>query len=50
MPVGLDVGAETPAEIALRVFAEALAVLREVSQLTNEDGDLMGIRLQRKRK
>ena len=49
-PVGLDIGAETPGEIALSVLAEAMAVLREVPQLEDDDGRPLGIRLHRRRK
>lgn len=48
-PVGLDIGAETPAEIALSILAEAMAVMREVSPLLDEDGQPLGVRLHRRR-
>jgi xanthine dehydrogenase accessory factor len=49
LPVGVAVGCETPAEIALSVLAEALAVLREVPLLTDEEGNPLGLPLQRRR-
>lgn len=48
-PVGLDLGDETPAEIALSVLAEAMAVLRGRDLLLDADGRELGVRLRRRR-
>lgn len=48
-PVGLDLGDETPAEIALSVLAEALSVLRGRAPLCDADGRELGVRLRRRR-
>lgn len=48
-PVGLDLGDETPAEIALSVLAEALAVVRGRPLLRADDGGELGVRLRRRR-
>jgi len=43
IPVGLEIGADTPAEIAIGVLAELLAVLRGVPSLLDGDGRPVGI-------
>ncbi|PID81455.1 xanthine dehydrogenase accessory protein XdhC [bacterium DOLJORAL78_65_58] len=49
MPVGLDLGDEAPAEIALSIFAEILAVLRGVEPLRDETGEALGYSLRARR-
>lgn len=49
LPVGLAVGAETPAEIAVSILAEALAVLRGTPLMTDGSGRPQGVFLQRRR-
>lgn len=49
MPVGLDLGDETPAEMALSILAEILAVLRGVEPLRDEESLPLGYRLRSRR-
>ena len=48
-PVGVSLGAETPAEIAVSILAEALGVLRGVDQVTDAEGRHVGLYYQRRR-
>ncbi len=49
MPVGLDIGADTPSEIALSIFAEVLGLLRGVPQVCDADGKTLGLPWHRNR-
>lgn len=49
VPVGLELEAETPAEIALSILAEAMSVLRNVEALVDASGAPLAIRLHRRR-
>jgi xanthine dehydrogenase accessory factor len=43
IPVGLDIGAETPAEIAISILADLLGHLRPVQGIRDQDGALVGL-------
>jgi xanthine dehydrogenase accessory factor len=49
VPVGLAIGAETPAELALSILAELLAVTRGVPWLSDAEGRPLGIYHQSRR-